>query len=152
MKSHLIIQVNSFEEARNKIKEARKKNPDKLIGFTSSDDELNRKIIEKEKVDIFMPILLLRKDWQKQRNSGLDNVMAKAAKKGNIAIGINLDEIINSKTNQKAEILARIKQNIKLCNKNKLKMKFIGIDSRDIYDLKALGLVLGMPTWMIKEA
>jgi len=51
----------------------------------------------------------------------------------------------------KTEILARIKQNIKLCNKNKVQMKFIEQKhKRNIYDLKSLGLVLGMPTWMTK--
>ncbi|MCK4647413.1 hypothetical protein KAT24_00610, partial [Candidatus Pacearchaeota archaeon] len=79
-----------------------------------------------------------------------NQVLAKIAKKNNVAIGINLDEIINTKGKQKAEILARIKQNIKLCNKNKLRMKFITQKQRDIYDLKAVGLVLGMPTNMVK--
>ena len=55
------------------------------------------------------------------------NYISSIAKKNNIVIGINIDEIINSKLKQKAEILARIKQNIKLCNKNKIKMKFISL-------------------------
>ncbi len=91
----------------------------------------------------------LRKDRQKQRDSGFNHVLAKLAKKKNVAIGINLDEIIESK--EKAKILARIEQNIKLCNKNKLHMKFISKKKRNDYDLKALGLVLGMPTWMTKK-
>ena len=96
-----------------------------------------------------MVLCTKRKDFQKQRNSGFNHVLAKIAKKNNICIGINLDEIINS--NEKAKILARVVQNIKLCNKNKLKMKFIGKQIRNIYDLKSLGLVLGMPTWMTKS-
>ena len=73
-------------------------------------------------------------------------------KKKGIIIGINLDEIIKSGEKEKPRILARIKQNVKICNKNKLKMKFIYKNQkRDIHDLKALGLVLGMPTNMIKE-
>ena len=71
----------------------------------------------------------------------------------NILIGINLDEIVESKGKTKSEILARIQQNIKLCNKNKLNMKFIALkekNKRDVYDLQALGLVLSMPTWMTK--
>ena len=40
-----------------------------------------------------------------------------------------------------------------LHNKNKLKMKFISLKEikRNDYDLKSLGLVLGMPTGIIKE-
>jgi len=55
---------------------------------------------------------------------------------------------------EKAEILARIRQNVFLCKKNNVKMKFIVKDKkneRNIYDLKSLGLVLGMSTGMTKE-
>jgi len=145
MDNHIIIEQTSFEKARKEIK----KNKGKKIIFSSNNDELNRKILEKEKIDVLLLNLLNRKDYSKQRDSGFNHVLAKIAKKKGVIIGINLDEIINSK--KKKEILARIKQNIKLCNKNKLKMKFISQkDKRDIYDLKALGLVLGMPTWMTK--
>ena len=59
---------------------------------------------------------------------------------------------MESKGKRKADILARIKQNIMLCNKNKLKMTFVQLKAkRNIYDLKALGVVLGMPTWMTKN-
>ena len=105
-------------------------------------------------IDILLLNQSKRKDFSKQRNSGFNQVLAKIAVKNKIGVGINLDEIINSKPKQKAEILARVRQNIKLCNKNKLKMNFIspsGKIKRNIYDLKALGLVLGMPTQMVKN-
>ena len=75
--------------------------------------------------------------------------MAKLAKKNNITIAINIDEITNSQSKEKADILARIQQNIKLCNKNKVKMTFI--PKKDSHDLKALSLALGMPTWMFQS-
>ena len=95
-----------------------------------------------------------RKDFQKQRNSGFNQIMAKIAKKKGIAIGINLDEIIESDKYKKAQIIGRVRQNIKLCNKNKIQMQFITqkkSNERNIHDLKALGLFLGMPTWMTKS-
>lgn len=147
MKYTILIQEDNFERARKKIKE----NKDKTIIFSSNKDELNRKILEKEKIDILLLNQKGRKDFQKQRNSGFNHVLAKIAKKNNVAIGINFDEIINAKAKEKAEILARIKQNIKLCNKNKIKMKFISQKQQDIYNLKALGLVLGMPTPLTKN-
>ena len=143
-----IIKENTFEKARKLIKEAQ----DKIIIFSSNDDELNRKILEKEKIDILLINLSGKKDFQKQRDSGFNQVLAKIAKEKNVAIGINFDEIIQS--SEKPKILARLKQNISLCNKNKLKMKFIIQNSenrRDIYDLKSLGAVLGMPTWMVRD-
>jgi len=143
-----IIQENDFLKARNAIR----KSKDKEIVFTSNNDDLNRKILEKEKINILLINQLGRKDYSKQRNSGFNQVLAKIAKKKKVTIGINLDEIIESSLKQRAKILARTKQNIRLCNKNKLKMKFITLkNSRDIYDLRALGLTLGMPTWMTKN-
>lgn len=149
----LILWAGTFEQIRKDIKIAREKEKRKKVGFMGLDDDLNRKVLEKEKVELFMPLLLERKDFMKQRNSGLNQVLAKIAKKKEVSIGINFDEIINSYGKRKSQILARIKQNIKLCNKNKLKMKFIFLDkknNRNIHDLKSLGLVLGMPTSMTK--
>ena len=146
----VLIHENNFDKARKLIKE----NKNKKIIFSSEDDELNRKIIDKEDISILLINQAGRKDFQKQRNSGLNQVLAKMAKKKNIAIGVNLDEIILSEGKEKAKILARISQNIKICNKNKLKMEIIALDKkndRNVYDLKALNLVLGMPTNMIKE-
>jgi len=147
MKPQIIIKSENFEKARAEIK----KNKDKTIIFTSNDDELNRKIIEKEKIDVFLISLSGRKDWQKQRNSGLDNVMAKEASKKDIVIGIDIDELIKANEKEKEAILARIRQNVELCTKHKLKMTFIGKRTKDPYELKALGLVLGMPTWMLVD-
>jgi len=138
-----ITQETTFEKARKAIKLA--KAP---IIFESFDDDLNRQVLEKEKIHILLISQKNRKDFQKQRNSGFNQVLAKLCKKNNVAVGINLDEITSAEKKEKAQILARVKQNIKLCNKNKLKMSFIG-KNKDIYDLTSLGIVLGMPTSMI---
>lgn len=138
-----IISEKTFEKARKVIKLS--KAP---IIFTSNDDDLNRKILEKEKIDILLINQIGRKDYSKQRNSGFNQVLAKIAQKNKVLIGINLDEIINSSGKIKAEILARIKQNVKICNKNKLKMTFISKNKQNEYNLRALSLSLGMPTFM----
>lgn len=141
-----MITAKTFEQARKEISKAQAP-----IIFSSNDDELNRKVLEKLPINILLINQKNRKDFQKQRNSGFNHVLAKIAQKNKIAIGINLDEIIESSSKQKAEILARVKQNIKLCSKNKLQMKFIAQKhKRNSTDLKALGLVLGMPTWRVK--
>ena len=147
MKPQIIITETSF----NKIKTAIEKNKNKTIIFSSNDDELNRKVLEKLEINILLLKQSKRKDFQKQRNSGFNQVIAKITKKKNIAIGIDLDEIINFERQNKSDIIARVRQNVKLCNKNKLKMKFISEKyKRDIYSLKALGLILGMNTSMTK--
>jgi RNase P/RNase MRP subunit p30 len=144
-----IIHEDNFEKARKLIKE----NKDKKIIFSSENDETVRKVLEKEDIEILLLNQSEKKDFHKQRNSGFNHVLAKLAKKKNITIGINLDEIINAEAKQKSAILARIRQNVKICNKNKLKIKFISPNNQKInaIDLKSLGLVLGMPTSMIKD-
>lgn len=147
-----IISEKNFEKARSEIRKNKKAG--KKVIFSSGDDELNRKILEKEKISILLISLKGRRDFQKQRNSGFNHVLAKLAKKSNVTMGIILDEIIDSREKEKAEILSRIRQNVELCSKNKLKMAFVSLDkknARNEYDLKALGIVLGMPTWMIRD-
>jgi len=149
MKTTVLIQEKNFEKIKKKVKE----NKDKTIIFSSDNDDLNRKVLEKAAINILLLNQTGRKDRLKQRDSGFNQVLAKIAKKNNVIIGINLDEIIKSGKKNKSEILARIKQNIGICKKNKLKMRFISLveHERDIYDLKALGLVFKMPTWMTKK-
>ena len=150
MKNTIIIQEKTFEKARIEIK----KNKDKIIIFSSNDDNLNRKILEKEQINVLLINQKGRKDKQKQRDSGFNQVLAKIAKKKNISIGINFDEILQTKGKERSEILARVQQNIKLCNKKKIKMYFITQNkknSKEVYDLRSLGLTLGMPTHMTKN-
>ncbi len=143
---YLIINETDFQKARNKIKEAQKDG--KEIIFTSNDDDLNRKVIEKEKIDVFIPILSGRKDKQKQRDSGFNQVLAKAMKKKKVKMGIDLNELSGASFNEKAKIVGRIRQNVKLCRKEKIQMVFISKEEKNKLNLKSLGIVLGMPTWM----
>lgn len=149
MGEHIFVFENDFQIARKKIRE----NSENQIVFSSDNDELNRKILEKEKIDFLLINLGFRKDKQKQRDSGFNQVMAKIAKKNKIGVGINLDEIVFCSLKERAEIMARVRQNIKICNKSKLNMKFFSLRGlkRDKYELTGLGLVLGMPTWMTKD-
>lgn len=144
---YILINENDFQKARKKIR----KNKKKKIIFWGKDDELNRKILEKEKIDILLINLAGRMDKQKQRDSGLNHVLSKLAKKGGVSIGINLDEILGSDSYEKMRILARVRQNIKLCKKNKLKMVFVSSKKKDKYDLRSLGIILGMSTKMASD-
>jgi len=151
--NQILIKETNFSRLKEIIK--KEKNSEKEIIYSSEDNELNRKVAEKLQIDLLLINLNYRKDFQKQRNSGFNQVLAKVMKKNNIQLGINLDEIIEERNlKKKAEILARIKQNINLSNKNKVKMRFLAQkekNTRNTYDLKYLGLILGMPTWMTKE-
>ena len=146
----ILLTETDFSKLKEKIKKAKEEG--NTVIYTSKDDELNRKVMEKLPISTLLINQTDRKDFQKQRNSGLNQVMVKIAKKQGIIIGINFDEILEANSQkEREEIIARIKQNIKLCNKNKVKMNFIiqkEKNQRNLYDLKSLGIVLGMPTWM----
>ena len=68
--NRFIIQETEFLKARNKIREAQKEK--KEIIFSGKGDDLNRKVLEKEKINVLLLPLAGRKDWMKQRNSGFN--------------------------------------------------------------------------------
>jgi len=130
-----------------KLKSEIKKNKDKEIVFTSKDDDFNRRVCEKLAIQIILIPLAERKDYSKQRDSGFNQVIAKILKKNNIKLGVSLDELIESKYPER--IFARVKQDIMICNKNKVEIVFIqGKNKRTESEIKSIGLALGMPTWM----
>ena len=138
------------EKNFSRLKELIKKNKEKEIVFTSEDDELNRKVLEKLPIQILLIPLSKRKDFAKQRNSGFNEVMARMARKNSVKIGISLDEMIHSE--EKEKIISRLRQNIKICSRLKIPVIFIeGEEKRNPVLLKSLGISLGMPTWMIRE-
>jgi len=142
----IFIEENNFEKARKKIRE----NSGKFIIFTG-DDEISRKILEKEKVSVLLINESGRNDFMKQRDSGLDRVIARLATKNKILIGINFDEILESDKKTKAKILSRIIQNIEICKKEKTNMAFVSKkNDLEKNSVLALGLSLGMPTTMIR--
>ena len=151
-KNTIIVTETNFNKLKNEVKKAKSEN--KIIIYSSDNEDLNRKVLEKLDVNIVLINQSKRKDFQKQRNSGFNQVMAKIAKKKKVTIGINFDEIIETNSSrEKSEIIARIKQNIFLCKKNNLKMKFIiqkEKNERNKHLLNSFGLILGMPTSMTK--
>ena len=93
-----------------------------------------------------------KKDFSKQRDSGLNTVLVNIAKKNGVLVGIDLDEIRFSEKKEKAKIIARVMQNVNLCKKKRVQMKFISRKGlRNEFILKSLGMNLGMPTWMTKN-
>jgi ribonuclease P/MRP protein subunit RPP1 len=148
----IILKEENFSRLKEQIKKI--KSQKKIIIFTSEDEHHSRKVLEKLPIDILLINQANRKDYSKQRNSGFNQVLAKEAKKNNIAIGINLEEIIENSGIKKAEILARIKQNIEIAKKKKLLMHFVLISKKykkNSFELKTLGLFLGMTTEMTKQ-
>jgi len=115
-----MINTSNLNEARKQIQKLKKENLEQPIIVQAQSDEFNRKILENPEVDIIIGLEAHnKKDYQKQRDSGLNEVLCKLAKKNNIKIGIDLKNIIKQPPKQKAILIARIIQNIKLCKRTK---------------------------------
>jgi RNase P/RNase MRP subunit p30 len=115
-----ILNTLNVQDLRNQIQKIKKQDKEEPIIVKAGDEEFNRKVLEIKEVNILLsPELHDKKDKMKQRDSGLNEFLCKLAKKNNIKIGINIQEIQSLPTIQKAKVLARIIQNIMLCKKAK---------------------------------
>jgi ribonuclease P/MRP protein subunit RPP1 len=145
-----IIETDNLNQARKEIQELKKQNKKVIVRANSED--FNRKILENKDVDIlFSPEIHNRKDSLKQQDSGLNEVLCKLAKKNEIKIGINLEELIKAKTQEKAEILARIMQNIELCKRTKTEI-VIYQSNFNKQEIQSLFRVLGASTQQAIQA
>ena len=116
-----IINTTNINQARKEIQIFKKDK--KQVIVQAQDPEFNRKILENKDVDVlFAPESHTRKDYMKQRDSGLNEILCKLAKENNITIAIDLNNLKKQEPKEKAITLARIKQNIDLCKRTKTKI------------------------------
>lgn len=116
--------------------------------------KLNQDILSSKNVDILVsPELYEDKDSLHERNSGLNHILCKLAKKNNIIIAFSFSDILKADS----KLLGKIMQNIKLCRKYKVRTLIASFASskfemRSPYDLKALFETLGMMPNDIKKS
>lgn len=130
----------------------------KKIAVLGRDNEFNRRAIETLKINYLVsPERGIRKDSLKQRDSGLNHVVAKEAKKNKIAVVVDLEGINSFNEKEKALRLSRIIQNIEICRKAECEIKIASFasDKEEIIDKKArssFGMSLGMSTLQAKNS
>ena len=106
--------------------------------------ELNKKILNTRNINLIIDPELLEEDFMHSRNSGLNHVLVKLAKKNNIGIGFSLDRLNKLDKLNKVNLLGKIMQNIKLCNKYKVKYYIVNFNNyKNSKDLLSFGLSLG---------
>jgi len=124
-----MINTNNLNEARKQIQKAVKEG--KGVVVQAGSDDFNRKILENKDVDMIVGLELHnRGDRLKQRDSGLNEILCKLAKKNDIKIGIDVLAISRLDKIEKARVLARVRQNIGLCKRIGCKMVLIGNGSK----------------------
>lgn len=129
-----------------------------MILVAGGDEEINRAASECWEVDVLChPERVSGKDPLDQKSSGIDDVMARFMAERGIAIEICLSELLSCYGVVRAQVMGRMRQNIKLARKYKTPI-IITSGARDIYgmrapqDLYSLGITLGMDAGMAKKA
>tara|TARA_Y100000310_G_scaffold340831_1_gene437947 strand:+ start:2153 stop:2590 length:438 start_codon:yes stop_codon:yes gene_type:complete len=124
-----MINTSNLNEARKQIQKLKKEK--KPIIVQAQDDVFNRKILENKDIEIIIGLEShQRKDRLKQRDSGLNEIHCKLAKKNNIKIAIDIDNLKKQDKKNKAIILSRIIQNINLCKRTKTSIIFMPKQSK----------------------
>lgn len=115
-----------------------------LIIVEGYSDSVNRIALENKNVNILLsPEKGRDRDFTHFRNSGLNQVLCNLAHKNGIAIGFDINEVLNAK--DQANVLGRMMQNIRLCRKYKVKMLIFDFSNeRTKEELRSFGIVLGM--------
>ena len=145
----MIINTNSLEEARKLIEQASKEGRKAIVAGKNID--FNRIILENKKTNMLVLSHTNKKDRLKQRDSGLNHVLCKIAKQNNIILAFDLNELkYQENKKNKALILARMLQNIRLIKKAKNKFKPLNYNNK--HQAFSFLLSLGLPTNMSKEA
>lgn len=148
----ITINTPNINEARKQIdKLSREK---QMVAVMSQDDEFNRKALEIKGLNIFVINEELNiKDYSKQRNSGLNEVLARICRDKNIKIGIEIEKIMKKSDIEKAKALARLIQNIALCKRAGCKFIFFGYNNwADKKSIQSLLITLSASTKQASEA
>ncbi|MEK6914690.1 MAG: hypothetical protein AABW83_03500 [Nanoarchaeota archaeon] len=124
-----MIKTKNINEARREIQKLFKEG--KKIVIEAGDDNFNRKIFEIKEVDMIVGLEINGIDKLRQKDSGMNEVIAKLAKENDIFIGIDINKIKELNLLNKGKAIARIKQNISLCKRTGAKIKLLNTGSRE---------------------
>jgi RNase P/RNase MRP subunit p30 len=141
--------IDSSEKEARRIIESLK-GTKKKIAIIGGDDAFNRRAIESLKIDYLVsPEGSKKFDNLKQRDSGLNHVVVKIAKEKGILIVVDFGEISRLEKKEKAEKIARVAQNVKICRKVGCEIRIASLSKKktDIVDKlgrKSFGITVGM--------
>ncbi len=93
----------------------------------------NRKVVENLKPNlVFDYENHSMHDFMHHRNSGLNQVMCKLMKQNKIEYAVCFNSILNSNSDRRVKIFGRLKQNVKLCKKYKVKLDVYSFATKPI--------------------
>ncbi|MEI6058436.1 MAG: hypothetical protein WCP89_01570 [archaeon] len=148
--------------ARSILESLKQKNIKKKIATFGRDNVFNRRALETLKINFLISPERefggeresKRKDTLKQRDSGLNHVIAKIAKDKDISMVIDIDDLSSIQDRkQKAKRLSRIIQNIKISRRAGCKILVWSLSGEmGKKELEAFGFSIGMSSQQVKES
>jgi len=129
-----------------------------LVFVSGGDEEINRAASMCWEVDVLChPERVTGKDPLDQKNSGVDDVMARLMAEHGTAIEICLAELLSCYGAARAQVIGRMRQNIMLAKKYRTPLVLTSGSSgpmgmRTPHDMYSLGISLGMDPYMAKAA
>ena len=149
--------IESSEKEARRIVECLKKTNIK-IGVVGNDDAFNRRVVETLKIDYLVsPELGTERDSLKQRDSGINHVVAKLAAAKGVVVVVDFGDVAGLSGKEKALRLGKIIQNVKVCRRAGcgLKIGSFGLKKGEVIGEKervAFGLGLGMSSVQTRDA
>ena len=128
----------------------------KTIAVRAQDDFFNRRVIETLRVDyLVFPERVHNVGTLKQRDSGINHVVAKIAVKNKVCILIDVFSVSKFKGISKSRKLEQLIQNVKVCRKAgcEIKIASLTFSKKGLVDEKARGAIgfsLGMSSSQVK--
>jgi hypothetical protein len=139
-----VLSEKNLERTKNILRNNGKSSIPEKIFIQSQDTKYNRKILEYGK---FFSLLDIHKasenrDKPKFLDSGLNHIQARIATKNSITLAFDLKKIKSLSKLERAKVLARIEQNIKIAKKAKTKVLLLNIQNEKnaFYLAQALGM------------
>ena len=122
-----ILNANS-NEIRKIINKYRNKS--NYISCLGGDLKINRAVCENLRIDV------LSRPYYKRRDSGMNHVLAKEAKRNNVAIELCFKDILNNHLRYRANVISSFKEILKFHRKFKFPL-ILTTDSKSIYDVRS---------------
>jgi ribonuclease P/MRP protein subunit RPP1 len=131
------IHAKSVVELKSKIK--RYWSNVALVAVHGGEDRINRAAVENVKVDI------LAHPCGEKGESGLNHVLVRYAAENGIAIDFNMNALIQSRRGDRARIIGKMRENLKLVRKYNAPM-ILTSHAHSIYDLRAPREMIALAT------
>jgi RNase P/RNase MRP subunit p30 len=148
--------IESSEREARRIVESLKGSV-KKVGVVGGDDAFNRRVVETLRVDYLVsPERGVKADSLKQRDSGINHVVAKLAKEKGVVIVVNMSEVRKLRGKELALRLGRLIQNVKVCRKAGcgIGIGSFGSGKSEVFgekERRAFGVSLGMSSVQSRE-